>query len=92
MRPAGSRRENESNAGRHGLTTWALTMLLLSYLLSSLPADFSEDLAASRTPVSIGSNQLSKTCGDASAAGGAQKGFVISLVMAWSPARRFNAG
>jgi hypothetical protein len=34
----------------------------------------------------------SKTCGDVSAAGGAQTGFVISLVMAWSPARRFNAG
>jgi hypothetical protein len=27
--------QNESNAGWHGLTTWALTTLLLSYLLSS---------------------------------------------------------
>ena len=46
----------------------------------------------SRTPISIGSNQLSKSSTVASAAGCAETGFVTLLPMAWSPARRPNAG
>ena len=45
-----------------------------------------------RTSVSIGSNQLSKRSTAISAAGCKESGFVVVLVMAWSPVRRFNAG
>ena len=41
---------------------------------------------------SIGSNQLSKRSTVASAAGCEESGFVVMLVMAWSPVRRTNAG
>src|SRR5580658_2776185 len=45
-----------------------------------------------RTSVSIGSNQLSKRSTAISAAGCEESGFVVVLVMAWSPVQRFNAG
>jgi hypothetical protein len=45
-----------------------------------------------RTSVSIGSNQLSKRSTAISAAGCKESGFVVMLVMAWSPVQRFNAG
>jgi hypothetical protein len=49
--------------------------------------------ARSRTSVSIGSNQLSKQSTAITVAGYCmESGFVVSLVMAWSPVRRFNAG
>jgi hypothetical protein len=43
--------------------------------------------ARARTSVSIGSNQLSKRSTAIS-----ESGFVVVLVMAWSPVQRFNAG
>src|SRR5579864_1491630 len=45
-----------------------------------------------RTSVSIGSNQLSKSWTAVSFWGCEGSGFVVTLVMAWSPVRRFNAG
>src|SRR6266705_3023301 len=48
--------------------------------------------ARARTSVSIGSNQSSKRSTAFSAAGCAESGFVVMLVMAWSPVRRSNAG
>src|SRR5258705_10174638 len=45
-----------------------------------------------RTSASSGSNQLSKRSPAISAAGCKESGFVVVLVMAWSPVRRFNAG
>src|SRR5271169_5941104 len=48
--------------------------------------------ARARTSLSIGSNQLSKRSTAISAAGCQESGFVVSLIMAWSPVRRFNAG
>ena len=44
------------------------------------------------TSISIGSNQLSKRSTAISTAGCEESGFVVVLVMAWSPVRRFNAG
>src|SRR6266542_947771 len=46
----------------------------------------------SRRPASIGSNQWSKRWTAVSAAGCEDSSFVVMLVMAWSPVRRFNAG
>src|ERR1700733_14278680 len=46
----------------------------------------------SRIPVSIGSNQPSKRWELLSVVGCESSGFVVTLVMAWSPARRSNAG
>jgi hypothetical protein len=45
--------------------------------------------AQARTSLSIGPNQLSKRPTVISAA--QESGFVVSLIMAWSPIRRFNA-
>src|SRR5258708_9749030 len=45
-----------------------------------------------RTSASSGSNQLSKRSPATSAAGCIESSFVVVLVMAWSPVRRFNAG
>jgi len=45
-----------------------------------------------RTAVSIGSNQLSKSPAAISVAGCGESDFVVVLIMAWSPVRRFNAG
>ena len=53
---------------------------------------FDEPARRARTSVSIGSNQLSKRSTAISAAGCKKSGFVVMLVMAWSPVRRFNAG
>src|SRR5438552_15810831 len=46
----------------------------------------------SRSPASIGSNQSSRSAGEVAAAGCKDAGFVVTLVMVWSPARRVNAG
>src|ERR1700733_13892225 len=46
----------------------------------------------SRIPVSIGSNQPSKRWELLSVVGCESSGFVVTLVMAWAPARRSNAG
>src|SRR3954454_10366784 len=46
----------------------------------------------SRTAVSIGSNQSAKSGPASSASGCTASRFVVGLVMAWSPARRANAG
>jgi hypothetical protein len=67
-----------ARARQHGF------QLILDQLFNE-PADPS-------TALSIGSNQLSKSRGTPSSASCAQSIFVVSLVMAWSPARRFNAG
>jgi hypothetical protein len=48
--------------------------------------------ARARISLSIGSNQLSKRSTAFSDAGCKESGFVVVLVMAWSPVRRFNAG
>src|SRR5688572_16659641 len=41
--------------------------------------------ARSRTPFSIGSNQLSKSCAAVSVAGSKESVVVVTFVMAWSP-------
>src|SRR3954470_2516154 len=46
----------------------------------------------SRNAVSIGSNQSAKSGPAPSASGCRASRFVVGLVMAWSPARRANAG
>src|SRR3954447_20548495 len=46
----------------------------------------------SRKAVSIGSNQSAKSGPAPSASGCRASRFVVGLVMAWSPARRANAG
>src|SRR4051794_38873613 len=46
----------------------------------------------SRKAVSIGSNQSAKSGPASSASGCRASRFVVGLVMAWSPARRANAG
>src|SRR3954469_1561246 len=46
----------------------------------------------SRTAVSIGANQSGKSGPASSASGCTASRFVVGLVMAWSPARRANAG
>src|SRR3954454_4622997 len=48
--------------------------------------------ARSRNAASIGSNQPSNRATPASASGCTASGFVVGLVMAWSPARRASAG
>src|SRR3954469_1629078 len=48
--------------------------------------------ARSRNAASIGSNQPSNRAAPASASGCTASGFVVGLVMAWSPARRASAG
>jgi len=42
--------------------------------------------------ISAEANQLSKRSTAIAAAGCQESGFVVALVMAWSPVRRFNAG
>ena len=56
------------------------------------PIEVDVPRARARTSDSIGSNQLSKRSTAITAAGCAESGFVVVLVMAWSPVRRFNAG
>src|SRR3954454_1103874 len=48
--------------------------------------------ARSRNAASIGSNQPSNRATPASASGCTASGFVVGLVMAWSPARRASTG
>jgi hypothetical protein len=50
--------QNESNAGWHGLTTWALTTLLLSYLLSSAASGILGGLGGAATSTASGAAQL----------------------------------
>ncbi len=50
-----------------------------------------KDRTRSRTARSIGSNQLSKRCSSVAASGCNRVVQMLSLIMAWSPAWRFNA-
>jgi hypothetical protein len=54
---------------------------------------FFDELARARTNLGLDRvNQLSKRLSALAAAGCEESGFVVTLVMAWSPVRRFNAG
>ena len=70
---------------RHGSRTRSLTGTFG-------PIEIAVPRARARTSASIGSNQLSKRSTAISVEGCEESGFVVVLVMAWSPGRRFNAG